>query len=244
MKRSVMGFKINRTSLISAGILLLVIYHLLLSSQTQIEHDRNGVTNSPINSEMNGLEELVAQQQAGDGENGADIPFMPQMGNETLKAELGNAAWKLFHTILARYPEEPTQRQRRHLETYIQSFAQVYPCGDCARHFIKLLEEFPPQTNSRKNAAMWGCFIHNKVNRRLGKDLYDCTTVLEDYDCGCGADELQQSASSQHGAHGLSSGPSTADLPSTPEPPTPDLGETRVHLDSIRVESSQNHVGG
>lgn len=120
-----------------------------------------------------------------------DTPFMPKMANETLKAQLGNAAWKLFHTILARYPDKPTQPEKTTLSQYIQLFAQVYPCGDCARHFQKLLKKYPPQIGSRKTAALWGCDIHNKVNDRLKKPIYDCTTILEDYDCGCGDDEKQ-----------------------------------------------------
>ncbi|KAI5970223.1 hypothetical protein CANMA_000835 [Candida margitis] len=117
--------------------------------------------------------------------------FMPKMANETLKAELGRATWRLFHTILARYPDEPSTHERTTLNNYIQLFAQVYPCGDCARHFQKLLSKYPPQTKSRKTAALWGCDIHNKVNDRLGKPQYDCTTILEDYDCGCGSDEKE-----------------------------------------------------
>lgn len=116
-------------------------------------------------------------------------PFMPKMGNETLKAQLGNAAWKLFHTILARYPVKPTQLEKTTLSQYIHLFAQVYPCGDCARHFQQLLEKYPPQVSSRQIAAMWGCMVHNKVNESLNKDIYDCMTILEDYDCGCAKDE-------------------------------------------------------
>lgn len=120
-----------------------------------------------------------------------ETPFMPKMANETLKAQLGNASWKLFHTILARYPDKPTVQERNTLENYIQLFAQVYPCGDCARHFQKLLKKYPPQTSSRKTAALWGCHVHNIVNEKLHKDEYDCTTILEDYDCGCGDDEKE-----------------------------------------------------
>jgi FAD-linked sulfhydryl oxidase len=29
------------------------------------------------------------------------------------------------------------------------------------------------------------------VNERLGKQEYDCSNILEDYDCGCGADEAE-----------------------------------------------------
>lgn len=121
-----------------------------------------------------------------------ETPFMPKMANETLKAQLGNAAWRLFHTILARYPDKPSQQEQSTLSQYIHLFAQVYPCGDCARHFQQLLTKYPPQTASRKNAALWGCHIHNKVNDRLGKPEYDCTTILEDYDCGCGNDEKEE----------------------------------------------------
>ncbi|CUM63035.1 uncharacterized protein PRCAT00000597001 [Priceomyces carsonii] len=120
-----------------------------------------------------------------------DTPFMPKMANETLKAQLGNSAWRLFHTILARYPDKPSIQEQTTLNQYIHLFAQVYPCGDCARHFQILLKKYPPQVKSRKTAALWGCDIHNKVNARLDKPDYDCTTILEDYDCGCGDDEKE-----------------------------------------------------
>lgn len=78
------------------------------------------------------------------------------------------------------------------MEKYIHYFAQLYPCGDCARHFAKLLEKNPPQTSSRQVAAVWGCHIHNKVNDRLGHPIYDCTHIIDDYDCGCGGDEEEE----------------------------------------------------
>ncbi|CAH6720770.1 FAD-linked sulfhydryl oxidase Erv2p [[Candida] jaroonii] len=127
--------------------------------------------------------------QVGQGAQVVEEAFMPKMANETLKAQLGNSSWRLLHTILARYPETPSKEQQMVLKQFITLFAQIYPCGDCARHFQKLLEKFPPQISSRKTAALWGCHIHNKVNDRLGKEMYDCTTILTDYDCGCGDDE-------------------------------------------------------
>lgn len=139
-----------------------------------------------------GEKEGVSMQESDETPELTDTPFMPKMANETLKAQLGNAAWKLFHTILARYPEKPSLREQATLGQYLYSFAQVYPCGDCARHFQELLTKYPPQVKSRKTAALWGCHMHNKVNERLGKDEYDCTTILTDYDCGCGGDEKEQ----------------------------------------------------
>lgn len=120
-----------------------------------------------------------------------ETPFMPKMANETLKAQLGNSAWHLLHVVLARYPDKPTEQEKNTLKQYIHLFGQIYPCGDCARHFQKLLKKFPPQLSSRKTAALWGCHIHNQVNKRLEKPEYDCTNILEDYDCGCGSDEQE-----------------------------------------------------
>ncbi|KAK9472912.1 ERV/ALR sulfhydryl oxidase domain-containing protein [Dipodascopsis tothii] len=112
-------------------------------------------------------------------------PIMPHLGNETIKAELGRASWKLFHTILARYPEQPTSEEREALSSYIYLFSRVYPCGECAAHFQKLLKKFPPQTSSRNAASQWGCHVHNQVNERLGKELFDCNNIGDWYKCGC-----------------------------------------------------------
>ena len=67
--------------------------------------------------------------------------IMPTLSNETIKyvsllefadyrAELGRASWKLFHTILARFPETPTLDEREALKRYIHLFARLYPCGE------------------------------------------------------------------------------------------------------------------
>lgn len=93
-----------------------------------------------------------------------------------------------MHTMMARFPEAPTPDDSLALQTYIQLFARLYPCGDCASHFQLLLQEFPPQTSSRNAAAGWACFVHNEVNKRLKKELFDCTKIGDFYDCGCGED--------------------------------------------------------
>lgn len=136
-------------------------------------------------------EAVAADGQAQDVGEFTETPFMPKMANATLKAQLGRSSWHLLHTVLARYPDKPTDQEKATLKLYIHFFGQVYPCGDCARHFQKLLKKFPPQVSSRKTAAVWGCHIHNQVNERLKKPEYDCTTILEDYDCGCGSDEKE-----------------------------------------------------
>ncbi|KAI8377823.1 ERV/ALR sulfhydryl oxidase domain-containing protein [Radiomyces spectabilis] len=111
--------------------------------------------------------------------------IMGHLGNATLKEELGRSTWKLLHTMVARYPEEPTTDEREALGQFIKLLSRLYPCGECAEHFQLLLEQYPPQTASRIAASQWACAIHNKVNERLHKDIFDCGTIEEKYPCGC-----------------------------------------------------------
>jgi FAD-linked sulfhydryl oxidase len=115
----------------------------------------------------------------------------------TDRAELGRAAWKLFHTMMARFPDEPSADDSLALKTYIQLFARLYPCGDCATHFQKLLAKYPPQTSSRNAAAGWACFVHNQVNERLKKPLFDCNNIGDFYDCGCGDEDKKNNKDGQ-----------------------------------------------
>jgi len=117
--------------------------------------------------------------------------IMGKLGNETLKAELGRAAWKLFHTTMARFPDKPTQDESDALRSYIHLFARLYPCGECAEHFQQILKKYPPQTSTRSSAAAWACFVHNEVNESKGKPIFDCSNIGDFYDCGCAEDEKE-----------------------------------------------------
>ncbi|EXJ61290.1 uncharacterized protein A1O5_11847 [Cladophialophora psammophila CBS 110553] len=119
---------------------------------------------------------------------------MGKLGNETLKAELGRAAWKVLHTTMARFPDKPTQDESDALKSYIYLFARLYPCGECAEHFQQILKKYPPQTSSRSSAAAWACFVHNVVNERKGKPIFDCANIGDFYDCGCADDEKEEMA--------------------------------------------------
>lgn len=132
----------------------------------------------------------------------ADIPHLTpstphgttiasKLGNETLKAELGRAAWKLFHTTMARFPDKPSKDESDALKSYIYLFARLYPCGECAEHFQGIIKKFPPQTSSRSTAAAWACHVHNEVNQSKGKPIFDCGNLGDFYDCGCEDDAVE-----------------------------------------------------
>lgn len=152
--------------------------------------------NADSNTMTNVAQVAVEDTSNGKGNSDATIKddlklkdsIMPSMPDAESKKALGNASWKYFHTLLARFPDEPTIDERAKLKNFIQLYAELYPCGECSYHFVKMIEKYPVQTSNRKAAALWGCDIHNKVNAYLKKEIYDCSTILEDYDCGCGDD--------------------------------------------------------
>ncbi|KAF2242770.1 FAD dependent sulfhydryl oxidase Erv2, partial [Trematosphaeria pertusa] len=132
------------------------------------------------------------QGTSGGGSSGALLTghaIAPKLGNATAKAELGRAAWKLLHTTFARFPEQPTPDEKEALRSFVHLFQRLYPCGECAEHFGAVLAKYPPQVSSRSAAAMWGCMVHNIVNKRLHKPEFNCENIGDAYDCGCGDED-------------------------------------------------------
>lgn len=80
----------------------------------------------------------------------------------------------------------------------------IHPSRSAA-HFQKLLQKYPPQTSSRDAASQWGCVVHNAVNERLGKEIFDCGTIADKYHCGC-ADEDENGNKKTDGAAGDDAG--------------------------------------
>jgi hypothetical protein len=103
--------------------------------------------------------------------------FMSEMTNSTIKEQLGQASWRLLHTMAAKFPVEPTHTQKTTLLTFLYTFAKMYPCGDCARHFTQVMSDHPPVVKSRTTVTQWMCEVHNIVNLRLKKPEFDCSLI-------------------------------------------------------------------
>lgn len=104
--------------------------------------------------------------------------------------------------MMARFPEKPTPDDQVALKTFITLFSRLYPCGECAGHFQKLIAKYPPQVSSRNAAAGWLCFAHNIVNERLKKPIFDCNKIGDFYDCGCADDPGKAPAAGASGEEG------------------------------------------
>jgi len=55
----------------------------------------------------------------------------------------------------------------------------LFPCSKCGNNFRLLLEEYPVKASGRKVLANYVCELHNQVNQKLNKEIFDCSTVLD-----------------------------------------------------------------
>lgn len=54
-----------------------------------------------------------------------------------------------------------------------------------AAHFKIVLTNNPPDVTNRESISQWACNVHNIVNKRLEKPIFDCKTISQFYKCGC-----------------------------------------------------------
>ncbi|CAG9770495.1 unnamed protein product [Ceutorhynchus assimilis] len=95
------------------------------------------------------------------------------------KDELGRSAWGLIHTMAATYPQTPSQTQKCEMRTFFNVFAKFYPCPHCSEDLQEELKIEPPKVENPEQLSQWLCRLHNKVNVKLGKEIFDCSKVNE-----------------------------------------------------------------
>ncbi|CAO1633333.1 unnamed protein product [Jaminaea pallidilutea] len=115
--------------------------------------------------------------------------------------ELGRSTWDFLHSVAAVYPESPSKEQRAALLSLLTSLPILYPCGACAEALTEdyqrressslasststLASPAPDSmtrqqaTTDKDSAVRFMCSIHNDVNRRLGKKVWDCDDLAE-----------------------------------------------------------------
>ncbi len=88
---------------------------------------------------------------------------------------LGRSSWTFLHTLAATYPDNPTKEQQAEMKTFMGIFSKVYPCWFCADDFKKWMGKNEIDTSSKDGFGMWMCLAHNHVNKKLGKNEFDCS---------------------------------------------------------------------
>lgn len=97
--------------------------------------------------------------------------------------ELGRSTWTFLHSAAAYYPDTPSDVQRQSMRALIEALPHIYPCSMCADD---LKAEYATAAfasdEARANAVQsgpqlrqWLCVLHNGVNAKLGKPVWDCS---------------------------------------------------------------------
>jgi FAD-linked sulfhydryl oxidase len=81
--------------------------------------------------------------------------------------------------MAAYYPESPSDKQQNEMEAMMRTFSKYYPCSDCSYYMKEWMKGHPPMTQNRESFSLWMCNMHNEVNERLGKPIFDCSKVDE-----------------------------------------------------------------
>ena len=88
----------------------------------------------------------------------------------------GPDGWKLLHSIVEKYPLNPSITEQNTYKNFMNSLKHVLPCIYCRRSFHQYLNELPIHNkledrgfplDHRENLFRWIYLIHNKVNQKL-----------------------------------------------------------------------------
>eukprot|EP01015_Nassula_variabilis_P032386 TRINITY_DN7542_c0_g2_i4.p1 TRINITY_DN7542_c0_g2~~TRINITY_DN7542_c0_g2_i4.p1 ORF type:complete len:171 (+),score=19.39 TRINITY_DN7542_c0_g2_i4:65-577(+) len=107
--------------------------------------------------------------------------------HETITREqMGHMGWTLLHLMTGNYPVEPTIEDQQKMNEFLHLFGYFYPCKECSGHFLEMLKNKPVRASSREELMAYLCELHNEVNIRLNKSVFNCKLVqLQWGDCGC-----------------------------------------------------------
>ena len=96
------------------------------------------------------------------------------------REDLGWQSWTLLHSIAAYYPDDPTSEDQIRAKQFMNAFGYLYPCSHCAEAYCEDKKDLPIRVETRKLFSVWMCQMHNRVNVKLNKTVFDCNIDLLD----------------------------------------------------------------
>ena len=81
--------------------------------------------------------------------------------------------WFFLHTAAMSYPVTPNDTVKKKFYEFIQNFPLFIPDPKISASFTTILDTYPvsPYLDSKDSFVRWTHFIHNKINKKLEKDV-------------------------------------------------------------------------
>ena len=91
--------------------------------------------------------------------------------------------WFFLHTATMTYPLKANDVVKKKYYDFIQNLPLFIPNETISKSFQGILDTYPvsPYLDTRDSLTRWMHFIHNKMNKRLGKREISITKFYEDY---------------------------------------------------------------
>ena len=91
--------------------------------------------------------------------------------------------WFFLHTVSMNYPTSPIDGTKKRFYDFIHSIPLFIPDKDIASAFQQMLDIYPvtPYLDNRNSFTRWMHFIHNKINKRIGKPQISMDKFYEEY---------------------------------------------------------------
>jgi len=95
----------------------------------------------------------------------------------------GSHYWFFLHTATMTYPLKANDVVKKKYYDFIQNIPLFIPNETMSKSFQNILDTYPvsPYLDTRDSLTRWMHFIHNKMNKRLGKREISITKFYEDY---------------------------------------------------------------
>tara|TARA_B100002019_G_C20873557_1_gene405177 strand:+ start:148 stop:582 length:435 start_codon:yes stop_codon:yes gene_type:complete len=91
--------------------------------------------------------------------------------------------WFFLHSIGFTYPELPTDGEKKKYYNLITSLPTFIPNNGVASNFQNLIDDYPASSylNSKESFLKWIHFIHNKINKQIGKEEISYIEFINNY---------------------------------------------------------------
>ena len=105
----------------------------------------------------------------------------------------GPPFWFFIHTIAMNYPDRANDVTKRKYYDFIQNLPLFIPNVEMGNRFSRLLDKYPvtPYLDKRESFIRWTIFIHNKINKIVGKSEMDLEDAIDKYNATYVPEKLQ-----------------------------------------------------